>query len=226
MQRPAKIRLEPEIQLTDDSDCSLVGASAWRIPRKGAPTERCDMRYLTPAICVMSLALGGACTLDEAGNSFGDLDESIADTSSELVLSAGSSKQCEGYTSGGGQRVRGVAGIERKLTPVSGGLYYIQYRISVSAENWKKNIGWNTKRTTQLRIIGVIDNVPCYGFTTSCMGYIPVDLGTGGALTTKIGFNWDSDPIGPVYDPGFYDFSSDFRLTFYGRDGTSCDLEP
>lgn len=165
---------------------------------------------------LLSLSLP-ACVVEET---------SLSEAESAIALSSATSQSalCEGYTGGGGQRVRGRAQITRQVSPASGGGYYVKFRLSVSAENWKKNFGWNTKRTTQLRIVGVIDNVPCYGFTPSCMGYIPIDLGTGGNLTTLIGSSWDSQPIGPVSDPGLYDFVSQFNLTFYGRDGTSCSM--
>jgi hypothetical protein len=112
------------------------------------------------------------------------------------------------------------------IIPASGGGYYLKYRISVSAENWKRNFGWNKKRTTQLAIQGVINDVPCYGFTSPCMGYLPVDRGTGGNLMDEIGYAWESETLGPINDPGFYDFGADFQRDYYGRDGTNCDLDP
>lgn len=156
-----------------------------------------------------------------------DGDETLGEASAAVSVASNppGSSSCEGYTAGGGQRVRGKVSIERLISfsDAAGG-YYLKYRIGISAQNWKKNIGWNTKPTGQLAIVGEIDDVPCYGFTASCTGFLPVDLGTGGATVRDIGQSWDSEVIGPVGDPNFYDFTARFNLTFHGRDGTSCTL--
>lgn len=181
------------------------------------------MKRVIPAAGVSLLAICSSCAMPEDEGLQGD---QLSWTTQDLDLNSGAanpSGRCEGYTSGGGQRVRGDVSIQRMTSPASGGGYYLKYRINVSAENWKKNIGWNTKRTTALAIDGVIDGVPGYGLDFGNNGYLEVALGTGGNLTTKIGKSWDSGTIGPISDPGAYDFSARFSLGFYGRDGTYCD---
>ncbi len=61
-----------------------------------------------------------------------------AESAIELGGNTGPFKgQCEGYTSGGGQRVRGIVSMELLAWTAT----TQTYRATVSAENWKKNFG-------------------------------------------------------------------------------------
>lgn len=79
--------------------------------------------------------------------------EEPALTSTESSVSLNNSSmafnRCEGYTSGGGQRVRGDVVLQSSPQVVNGVQQWV-HTVSVEASNWKKNIGWNTKRTAQL----------------------------------------------------------------------------
>jgi hypothetical protein len=167
-----------------------------------------QLAKLATAIIVASTAAVAGCGMSD------DPDDISFDTS-ELTLDTTSSanrlRQCEGYTSGGGQRVRGKVGLG---TDAANGLYY--HYLTVQAENWKKNIGWNTKPTGQLRIEGTVYVSTPSAPTESYSVYVD----TGGETVRRIGQEvWRSAGTVNAYA------TAEVYLTFHGRDGTHCAIE-
>ena len=148
-----------------------------------------------------SVALS-ACMLDEAEQ----LQTGTSDQPILLSINGPSQAGCEGFTSGGGQKVRGHVDVQ--LIDIASSTW----RATMTAENWKKNIGWNTKRTTELRIVGSIATSMFGARTLQC----DIDVDSGGELTTLIGFTCDYQAPSTAI--------TDARLTFFGRDGTVCAL--
>lgn len=152
-------------------------------------------------LALMASASGCAMEQDEPG---------LAEVASEVTLNSSTIEaMCEGYTSGGGQRVRGRAVI--KSLSLGGGQY--RHTVEVEASNWKKNIGWNTKRTSALRIVGSV-----YLSTLGGGETFDVDADTGGELETRIG-----GEVALIHSVNFQ-AEAQVSLTFYGRDGTSCTM--
>jgi hypothetical protein len=160
------------------------------------------------AISVASMAAVTGCGMsDDPDDVSLDISELTLDTTSP----ASRSRQCEGYTSGRGQRVRGTVGLG---TYAANGLYY--HYLDVQAENWKKNIGWNTKPTSQLRIEGTV-YVSTPSTPTESYG---VYVDTGGETVKRIGQRvWTSPGTVNTYA------TAEVYLTFHGRDGTHCTIQ-
>ena len=123
-------------------------------------------------------------------------------------------RTCAGYTSGGGQRVNGLVDLEL----VAWTSTQHTWRAGAFAENWKRNFGWNLKRTTQLRITGTLSLV-YRGQTTETWN---VDIDTGGSLENHIGASHEFAPVGTELNPGSVQLQG--QLTFHGRDDTDCSL--
>jgi len=123
------------------------------------------------------------------------------------------SRQCEGYTGGGGQRVRGRVWAEQLAWTAS----TMTWRVTVEAQNWKKNFGWNTKRTSELSIEGTVTLTD--GFVSQTWD---ASMDTGGSLETAIGHGVDFAPVHRTTTPGWIKITA--NLTFRGRDGTVCSL--
>lgn len=153
-------------------------------------------------LAMLASASGCAMDLDEPG---------LAEVASEVKTLNPSTIEamCEGYTSGEGQRVRGRAVI--KSLRLDSGQY--RHTVEVEASNWKRNIGWNTKRTTALRIVGSV-----YLSTLGGGETFYVDADTGGELETRIG-----GEVALIYSVNFQ-AEAQVSLTFYGRDGTTCTM--
>jgi hypothetical protein len=131
---------------------------------------------------------------------------------------------CAGYSSGGGQRVRG--NLFMQLWVYDYGSYktsapYVYYR-AINEEH--KFFGWRTKRTSSLRI--VLSNVS-YSISSSATtlsdNNINVDQGTGGDLKTEI-FVIIHDDISPGYYVSSWTLSTGGNAYFYGRSSTSCSI--
>jgi hypothetical protein len=158
------------------------------------------MRSIAILCCSVAVGLGGCAPASETD----DEQNTEAQSSAELTLVTGS-RGCTGYTSGGGQRVKGSVST---YTFSKGNGQYEHY-VELRAVNWIKNIGWNTKRTAQLRIEGTLSA----GYGTP---FVPVYWDSSGALTTEIVktvlFSTDTSP----------NFSVMSDVTFYGRHGSNC----
>jgi hypothetical protein len=137
-------------------------------------------------------------------------DPALTSTESSVILnnSSMSSKRCEGYTSGGGQRVRG----DVVLQSYPQGQQWV-HTVSVEASNWKKNFGWNTKRTAQLAFQGYV-----YLSTSAGGNGFSVSADTGGELETRIGAE-----VARIVSVNSY-AEADVQMSFYGRDGTQCSM--
>jgi hypothetical protein len=160
------------------------------------------MRSIAILCCSVAVGLGG-CALESETD---DEQNTEAQSSAELTFVTGS-RGCTGYSSGGGQRVTGSV---RTITNNKGNGQYEHY-VELRAVNWIRNIGWNTKRTSQLRIEGTLSTGP-NPFDT----VVPVYWDSSGALTTEI--------FRPLLfltntSPNFTVLSD---VTFYGRHGSSC----
>jgi hypothetical protein len=157
------------------------------------------MRSIAILCCSVAVGLVGCAPAPETDDEQNTAAQSIA----ELTLVTGS-RGCAGYTGGGGQRVNGSVST---YTYSKGNGQYDHY-VELRAVNWIKNIGWNKKRTAQLRIEGTLQSA----VGTS----VPVYWDSSGELTTEIVktvlFSTDTSP----------DFSVFSDVTFYGRDGTRC----
>lgn len=132
-------------------------------------------------------------------------------------------EDCSGYTGGGGQRVDGRAwsGVS-VVVDVFGNYGYpgqtvYQARVGTTATNYKKNFGWNKKRTGQLRIDGVIN----YSTNITSIETANLSIDTGGDLEKSIGRTIYVHPWinSPVYIYSFYG-----SLTFQGRHGSTCSI--
>ena len=169
--------------------------------------------------------LSGACGADSDGSSENDAMAAIDTTepldlgplgitSSALSMGIGTPVQetCEGETSGGGQRVRGIVRLELAEWTNTTHTWWV----TVEAENWKRNFGWNLKRTAELSVNGTISLRSEF----SPVGQpFEVSLDTGGDLETRIGATYAFDPIPAGAEPIVTG-----SLTFHGRHGTECSL--
>ncbi len=124
---------------------------------------------------------------------------------------------CEGYTSGGGQRVQGFVWESKHY----GSGAYANGKIVdlyIEAINQKKNFWWHKKRTSQLRVEGFIS----YAITGFYSSTIPINWTTGGQLKTSIkSFYtiWTQGGLNTLPT-----ITYDGSVNFYGRHGTHCNL--
>lgn len=150
--------------------------------------------------------------------------KNISNTSGRNLKTAFSgAANCEGYTTGGGQRVQGrILSTEYVMVDVFGQTPYPGYIVyktvaGYGATNQERRLGrWGNKNTAQLRIVGNVEYVSPLG-----SGSIAVDLDSGGSQTSSIAadfFNSGWWNTGPTII-SFYG-----SLTFYGRDGTTCSI--
>jgi hypothetical protein len=121
---------------------------------------------------------------------------------------------CTGYTSGGGQRVKGQVDLFASETSL-GGITYLGAYVNVHATNQERRLGiWSGKRTSELYISGSIYVAPEWEW-----GGVVVELGTGGDLETSIGTTYSFPDRPKVSATWPYMYGA---LTFYGRQGSSC----
>lgn len=128
---------------------------------------------------------------------------------------------CDGYTDGGGQRVKGAAAIGKYAmvdiwgnTPYPGQTVY-KTVAGVAATNQIKRLGrWGNKNTAQLRIVGYVNAVP---YAT-----VAIDLDSDGEQTSSISQEiYNSGWVNTGWNPVL---SINGALTFYGRDNSYCSI--
>jgi hypothetical protein len=138
-------------------------------------------------------------------------DPSRADLKVKFV----NNDDCTGYTSGGGQRVKGSVYLFASESNVDGVVHYYGW-ITIRATNQEKKLGvWLGKRTSALAIVGYINASP------SEWGSYSANLDTGGDLDTTIEQTFNLPSI-LKQTTSFPSISG--SLTFYGRQGTTCSI--
>jgi hypothetical protein len=132
----------------------------------------------------------------------------------EVKIAFTGNSSCTGYTSGGGQRVKGNIDLYLSQVVNDGQLYWSAY-VNVYATNQEKRLGiWSGKRTSELYIYGSVDVGPDWG------SFI-IDVGTGGDLQTTLSTTY-SFPYRLAVNASNPYMSG--TMTFYGRHGSSCSI--
>ncbi|MBT1696168.1 DUF4848 domain-containing protein [Fulvivirgaceae bacterium PWU4] len=132
----------------------------------------------------------------------------------DIKIAFTGNSSCTGYTSGGGQRVKGNIDLHLAQMVTDGQLYWSAY-VNIYATNQEKRLGiWSGKRTSQLYIYGSVDVGPDWG------SFI-VDVGTGGDLQTTLSTSY-SFPYRLAANASNPYMSG--TMTYYGRDGSSCSI--
>jgi hypothetical protein len=120
-----------------------------------------------------------------------------------LIVPTGSrsTHACTGHTSGMGQRVIGTL-----ATSVFDGtvrsVWGTYIRLDLTAVNYKRNIGWHRKPTSQLAIDLIVDGVDLSFWTDSTISEL---------------YDYWELPYDPADPP-------EISVTFHGRDGSFCSL--
>jgi hypothetical protein len=150
-------------------------------------------------ICCVTIGLG-ACISE-----FSEEDKLESIENSIIVGPDSLSASCDGYTSGGGQRVHGL-------------VHFLSSDLSTTvhatASNWTKVLGgWVAKRTAQLRIVGTVTAVStAFGTRGDVCTF---DEDTGGSLLPVI--------IRTCVLPRRSGLDGyDIQLSFFGRHGSVC----
>jgi hypothetical protein len=156
---------------------------------------------------IIASACAGA-PLDQTASE-GDEPTPVGVLESALIIPTDSPSvhACSGYTSGGGQRVDGELGTWLSTNA----LLNDTLNVSVSAANWKRNIGWSRKPTSQL----VIDLK---------VGSQTFEVDTGGETLKEIGDTFQVPSVDWQSGFGFPTERPKISVTFHGRDGSSCSL--
>lgn len=137
------------------------------------------------------------------------------------------SESCTGYTSGGGQRVKGYTVLGQSTTidvygvhGYPGQVVSSPYAYLKAVNEYKGLFGWKTKRTTQLQIIGNNISYAIGGFHGNNINFIQ---GTNGELKTSITryvFSTNNYYPGTTWVPFLFEGDA----TFIGRDNATCRL--
>jgi hypothetical protein len=132
----------------------------------------------------------------------------------EMKMAFTGNSSCTGYTSGGGQRVKGNIDLFLSQQVNEGQLYWSAY-VNIYATNQERRLGiWSGKRTSELYIYGSVDVGPDWG------SFI-VDIGTGGDLQTTLSTTYSFPYRLAINASNPYMSGS---MTFYGRHGSSCSI--
>ncbi|MEQ9373671.1 MAG: hypothetical protein RIG68_00690 [Imperialibacter sp.] len=127
---------------------------------------------------------------------------------------------CTGYTTGGGQRVKGRA--EALYSTPSGGQGtgpYIIYMYLRASNEYKGVFGWRSKDTSQLNINGWVDYYVTTYPVTTITDIITLNATTNGQTVSTI--TYDIYNVQSNYPIGY---GLQGSLTYTGRHGSSCSL--
>lgn len=150
--------------------------------------------------------------------------ELTAEQKANLKINFAADQTCIGYTGGGGQRVIGRAILGERIyndirCEYGCGVVYQPYAYLRAENQYKGLFGWETKRTSGLRIVGW--NIG-YNIRNWSKSNISVDKGTNGNLETAI----EAGIFGTTQWLHNLPYAFEFygNATFYGRDGSQCSM--